>query len=62
MQSRGGGLEQDQERCMEANTRLYAPTQATKNAQELEAAYAHHTAPRNAVLQAYTYAHRRILN
>jgi hypothetical protein len=50
-----------QERCTEANTTLYAAVQTAKNSDELEAAYAEHTASRNAALKAYTDDRRRIL-
>jgi hypothetical protein len=61
------GLELDeaaslyQQRCTDANTNLYAAIHAAKNSEELEAAYAEHTASRNAALKVYTDARRRIL-
>jgi hypothetical protein len=50
-----------QEHCTAANTKLYAAVQNAKDSDELEAAYAEHTASRNAALKAYTDARRRIL-
>jgi hypothetical protein len=65
LRSGGGGLDQAaslyQERCTEANARLYAAVRMAQNTQELEAAYAEHTASRNAALKAYTDARSRIL-
>jgi hypothetical protein len=48
-------------RCTEANSTLYASVKAAENPDELEAAYATHTAARNAALKVYTDTRRRIL-
>jgi hypothetical protein len=56
-----GAAARYQERCTEANSTLYAAVQAAKNSDELEAAYAEHTASRNAALKTYTDDRRRIL-
>ena len=50
-----------QDRCTEANSVLYASVKTAKTPDELEAAYAAHTAARNAALKLYTDTRRRIL-
>jgi len=50
-----------QDRCTEANSVLYASVKTAQTSDELEAAYATHTAARNAALKAYTDTRRRIL-
>jgi hypothetical protein len=50
-----------QDQCTEANSVLYASVKTAKTSDELEAAYATHTAARNAALKTYTEARRRIL-
>jgi hypothetical protein len=50
-----------QDRCTEANSVLYASVKTAKTSDELEDAYAAHTAARNAALKLYTDTRRRIL-
>jgi hypothetical protein len=50
-----------QERCTEANSVLYQSVKAAETSGELEAAYAAHTAARDAALKVYTDTRRRIL-
>jgi hypothetical protein len=50
-----------QERCTEANSVLYAAVKAAETPDELEAAYATHTATRNTALKVYTDTRQRIL-
>jgi hypothetical protein len=50
-----------QERCTEANSVLYQSVKTAQTAGELEAAYAAHTAARDAALKVYTDTRRRIL-
>ena len=50
-----------QDQCTAANSALYASVKTAKTSDELEVAYATHTAARNAALKEYTDARRRIL-
>jgi hypothetical protein len=50
-----------QEQCTAANAVLYATVKTAETSDELEAAYAAHTAARNAALKTYTDTRRRIL-
>jgi hypothetical protein len=50
-----------QDQCTEANSVLYASVKTAKTSDELEVAYATHTAARNAALKTYTDTRRRIL-
>ena len=50
-----------QERCSEANSVLYVSVKAAQTSDELAAAYATHTAARDAALKVYTDTRRRIL-
>jgi hypothetical protein len=50
-----------EDQCTAANAALYATVKAAQSSDELEAAYATHTAARNAALKTYTDTRRRIL-
>jgi hypothetical protein len=50
-----------EDRCTEANSVLYASVRAARTSDELETAYATHTAARDAALKAYTDTRLRIL-
>ncbi len=50
-----------EERCSEANSVLYSSVKTAQTSDELEAAYATHTAARDAALKVLTDTRRRIL-